>query len=288
MCAPAAPEPWERGILGHHCQGSTTTSASFSNPRPSWVGVLLLSSGQPRWGVGVRPWRRVCWGSARGLDNQHLKVDGPPTSLTSEGRARGEGTLRGPAAGCGTDFPFPKDPKALAQRAEDAGESALWAQPGGCVLSLITSCQLGPRFVCQALELPGPARPGRERGGASSQAEKRQNCRVPIPCKPTASVPTPHCALLVQARRRCSGQGAGRDGVAHSEQRSARMPGAPSPRPTAPRSRSQLRRGVPGTRAGREPSAAGRGTGTPRIPGAAFGTPDPASRAASSFAWPRP
>ena len=74
-------------------------------------------------------------GTSVGLDYQHLKAlvsqgdshslaEWPPTSFTSqipEGRTPGEGTLRGPAAVCDSDFPFPKDPEASAQQAEAAG-----------------------------------------------------------------------------------------------------------------------------------------------------------------------
>ena len=62
----------------------------------------------------------------------HSLGEGPPPSFTSqtpEGTAPREGTLRGSAAGCDTDFPFPEDPEASAQQAEAVGESAMPAQP---------------------------------------------------------------------------------------------------------------------------------------------------------------
>lgn len=95
-------------MSAHHSQDSQTNSASFSKPGASWVAVLgqrcqALQRSLPG------PSTRKHWKA------QEPATAWPPTSFTSrvpEGRALGEWTLRGPATGCDTDFPFPGDPEA--------------------------------------------------------------------------------------------------------------------------------------------------------------------------------
>lgn len=103
----AAPKPRLGGILAHHSRDPMIISALCSKPRDSWVETVQGEvSGSGHWsardqhGVGtVSIW--LPWGknlAPEGQGASHLLGEGPPTSFSSqtpEGRAPGQGPLRG-------------------------------------------------------------------------------------------------------------------------------------------------------------------------------------------------
>lgn len=139
-----------------------------------------MGLGQSAFGyLGARTWHQKAKGLATSW-GRGLPPPSPPRPLRAEPQGKGHS---GASCCCNSDFPFPEDPEASAQRAEAAREGAS---------QLITSCQLG----AECSQRPGlfacpKGRGGCTAGQVASLAEKGQKPR----CPPHA-VPLPRRPLL--------------------------------------------------------------------------------------------